>query len=431
MGNTILIQLREMDPQDHRPFLPPTWALPVDESTFPHRENNMRPTGHNFWWLELGGMDDTIADSEVLRDRLLALAFGVWAYIKNHPDGRGRAWELEWIGALPGKRENVRYEGDHVLAQEDIEGQGRFPDLVGHGGWTMDDHPPGGIEHAGEDTTHYPVPSPYGIPYRCLYSRTISNLWFAGRNISATHMAMSSTRVMATCATLGQAAGSAAAIALAQGCDNRGVFTHHLDRLQRRLMDHDQWLPGRIRPIAPASRPPTARYTARTGDPEVLRDGFDRRQAGTSHRWDGRAGDWIAVSWDQPTRIGRMRLISDSELHRPKRMPCSYPRAGHQERMPAPLLRDLRIEALDDEGAWRLVAQITDNERRCLIWTFPEPVTTTGLRVVLDRAWGEDPDQRVSLFALEFGDPEPTGPITPAPWPEPPAWQNRLPGARA
>lgn len=112
----------------------------------------------------------------------------------------------------------------------------------------MDDHPPEGIYHEGKDTTHHAAPSPYGIPYRCLYSRTVRNLWVAGRNISTTHMALSSTRVMATCATLGQAAGTAAAIAVAENCDNRGVYDSHLDR-------------------------PTASRL---------------------HRWNGKAGDWIA-----------------------------------------------------------------------------------------------------------------------------------------
>jgi hypothetical protein len=431
MGNTILIQLRGIDPVEHRPFLAPEWALRVDESTFPHRAGNMQPTGHNFWWLELGGMDDTIADADTLRDRLVALAFGVWAYIKNHPDGRGTAWELEWIGSLPGKRENVRYEGDHILRQEDIEARGEFDDVVAHGGWTMDDHPPGGIEHSGSDTTHHPAPSPYGIPYRCLYSRSVANLWFAGRNISATHMALSSTRVMATCATLGQAAGTAAAIAVAHDCDNRGVYTQHLDRLQRRLMDEDQWLPGRLRPIATASRPDVARYSASTGDPEVLRDGIDRRQDGVPHRWEGKAGDWIAVRWDTPTAIGRMRLVGDSALHRTKRMPCSYPRPGHNVRLPPTLPRNLRIEADDGAGGWRMITRICDNRRRCLIWRPPEPLVATALRVVIEQSWGDTPDQPVGLFALEFGEPDPVGPIATVAWPQPHDWNRPAGGARA
>lgn len=431
MGNTILIQLRGIDPEDHQPFVAPSWALPVDETTFPLREKNMKPTGHNFWWLEIGGTEDTIEDADSLRDRLIALAYGVWNFIKNHPDGRGHAWELEWIGALPGKRENIRYEGDHILTQEDIEAQGQFPDLIAHGGWTMDDHPPGGIYHEGKDTTHYPAPSPYGIPYRCLYSRTVRNLWFAGRNISTTHMALSSTRVMATCATLGQAAGTAAAIAVCENSDNRGVHTDFLDRLQRRLMDHDQWLPGRLRPIAPLSRPEVCRYRSSADNPEVLREGIDRPQGDRLHRWDGKAGDWITAEWTQPVSISRIRLIGDSQLHRTKQMPCSYPKKGHNRGMPPPLPRDLLLETRNADGSWEAVESIRDNAKRCLIWSLQVPVLSTSLRLTLQRGWSDNPEHRISLFALEFGEPDEDGPVQLTGFPDPYDWRERKRGHSA
>ena len=139
MGNSILIQVREVD--RHIPFVPPSWARNYKESDLPCR--NLYPDGCNFWWLEIGGMLNTISDGEAIRDEALAIAYGVWALIKNHPDGRGHNWELEWIGSLPGKRENVRYVGDHIMTQDDIRSEGRFPDIVAHGGWSMDDHHPG------------------------------------------------------------------------------------------------------------------------------------------------------------------------------------------------------------------------------------------------------------------------------------------------
>ncbi len=431
MGNTVLIQLREIDPEDHTPFVPPSWALPVDETTFPNRAKNMKPTGHNFWWLELGGLEDTLEDADSLRDRLIALAYGVWNYIKNHPDGRGRSWELEWIGALPGKRENVRYEGDHLLKQEEIEAKGKFPHLIGHGGWTMDDHPPGGIEHLGKDTTHYPAPSPYGIPYRCLYSNKVKNLWFAGRNISATHMALSSTRVMATCSVLGQAAGTAAAIAIQHGCNNRGVFANHLERLQRRLLDHDQWLPGKLRPIAPLSQPARSTYRASTGDADILRDGQDRPTKTEKHRWDGKAGDWIEISWVKEQMIRRVRITGDSQIHRTKQMPCSYPKKGLNRHIPDPLPRDLRLEVKKRDGSWKTVDRIIDNEKRCIRRELPHAVRTKALRLVLERPWGEAEGQRVSLFAFEAGDPEPVGAIPEGAFPEAWDWEERIPSARA
>lgn len=425
MGNTILIQLREIDPEDHQPFVPPSWALPVDEQTFPQRSRNMKPTGHNFWWLEIGGTEDTMEDADSLRERLMAIAYGVWNFIKNHPDARGHRWELEWIGALPGKRENIRYEGDHILTQEDIEARGQFPDIIAHGGWTMDDHPPAGIHHQGQDTTHYPAPSPYGIPYRCLYSHKVRNLWFAGRNISATHMAMSSTRVMATCATVGQAAGTAAAIAVANDVDNRGVYTGHIEQLQRRLLDHDQWLPGRLRPIPPLSQPSKARYLASVGDPDILRDGHDRPTYEVSHRWDAKAGDWVAIEWDEPVAVSRMRLIGDSQLHRVKKMPCNYPRKGHNRCLPPTLPRDLILEARNERGEWERVSSIKNNEKRCLLWNLTQPVTTTSVRLTLERGWGDSPDQRISLFSLEVGEPEWFGPIESTAFPEAYDWKNK------
>ncbi|MCA1808657.1 MAG: FAD-dependent oxidoreductase, partial [Lentisphaerae bacterium] len=209
MGLSCLIQARETDrPQK---FIPPPWAYRYNnEDNLPQREHTLIST-QNFWWMEVGGMHDVIHDQEELRDELLKIAFGVWDHIKNRGDHGADHWVLDWVGFLPGKRESRRFVGDHILSQKDVEAEGRnFPDIVAYGGWTMDDHFPEGFYKKEAGTTFHPAPSPYGIPYRSLYSRNIENLFMAGRNISATHSALSSTRVMATCATLGQAVGTAA-----------------------------------------------------------------------------------------------------------------------------------------------------------------------------------------------------------------------------
>jgi hypothetical protein len=221
MGMSCLIQMRETDrPQ---PFIPPAWANKyLTDADLPHRGHEILKT--NFWWIELGGEHDSIHDTELLRDELLKVAFGVWDHIKNRGGHGAENWVLEWVGFLPGKRESRRYVGDHILTHNDIRAEGKFDDLVAYGGWTMDDHHPGGIRYAGPPTIFHPAPSPYGIPYRSLYSRNVENLFFAGRNISATHAAMSSTRVMATCAIMGQAVGTAAAIATRDGLTPRGVY---------------------------------------------------------------------------------------------------------------------------------------------------------------------------------------------------------------
>jgi hypothetical protein len=394
MGNTCLIQLRQIDPADHVPFVAPEWAhrFPADH----HRLAHAKPTGHNFWWLEVGGTQDTIADADAIRDELLRIAYGSWAFIKNHPDGRGRGWELEWIGMLPGKRENVRYEGDHILSQTDVERCGVFPDVVCHGGWSMDDHHPQAFNHPGEPTIFHPAPSPYGIPYRCLYSRNVPNLFFAGRNISCTHMAMSSTRVMATCATMGQAVGTAAAIALRHGTEARGVYERHLLELQNTLLDDDQWLPDRRRALPEL----TTQATLETSHPggEVLRDGFDRRCRGADRWWEAPAGANATYRFAGARRVERVRLVGDSQLHREKRMPCNLPLKGNHAEMPAPLPRDLRIQLQDASGAWRDAAVIRDNRRRLL--QIPVAGEAVAVRVVIERAWGEG---AARIFGFEVG----------------------------
>ncbi|HET6457159.1 MAG TPA: FAD-dependent oxidoreductase, partial [Armatimonadota bacterium] len=205
MGMTCLFQARDMGtPQ---PFEPPSWAYDYPtEADLPHRHHGWLEMG--YWWVELGGENDSIHDTEKLRDELVKIVFGIWDHLKNHGDHGAENWALDWVQFLPGKRESRRYVGDHVLTQNDIESEGRFPDIVAYGGWTMDDHHPAGFLYKGPPTIFHPAPSPYGISYRCLYSKNVENLMFAGRCASMSHAAMSSTRVMGTASSMGQAVGT-------------------------------------------------------------------------------------------------------------------------------------------------------------------------------------------------------------------------------
>jgi len=147
----------------------------------------------------------------------------------------------------------------------------------------MDDHHPGGVEHPGEPTVFNLAPSPYGIPYRSLYSCNMENLFFAGRNISATHMALSSTRVMATCALMGQAVGTAAAIAVKYRLTPRGVYQQKTRQLQDALMEQDCYLPWHTRVIPEMSH--SAALIASHGDPSLLHDGVERDLSGVEQGW--------------------------------------------------------------------------------------------------------------------------------------------------
>ncbi|MBQ8388779.1 MAG: FAD-dependent oxidoreductase [Clostridia bacterium] len=314
MGNSCLLQVRETPNKIE--FTPPKWAriLPdeTELSTRPHMPDQFRD--NNFWWLELGGTKDTIEDAEEIRDELLALAFGVWDHIKNCGDHGADNWELDFAGFLPGKRESRRYVGDHILTQSDVQSGGKFEDIIAYGGWRIDDHPPAGFDHRGEPTTYYDTPSPFGIPYRCLYSRNVENLMFAGRNISVTHVAMAASRVMATCAMLGQAAGTAAAYAKEQRISPREV-TGRIGEVQRRLMDDDCWLPGLRRKVSEACA--RATLEADTPDAENLRNGADRP---VDNEGDNGCrvplGGEIRYTLVGPAYVDRVRIVFDSDLDR-------------------------------------------------------------------------------------------------------------------
>ena len=336
MGNTLLLQLRRTDTEQG--FIAPRWAYKFERpADLPNRIDGVN--AHNFWWLEIGGLQDTIRDAEPIRDELMKIGYGVWDYIKNRAPEREQAedWALEWIGSLPGKRENRRFIGDYILTQNDVRDGGYFDDIIAYGGWSMDDHHPAGILYPGEPTVFHAAPSPYGIPYRCLYSRNIENLLFAGRNISVTHAALSSTRVMATCALLGQAAGTAAALCHKFGCDPRSIASgDRLTQLQSILQEDDCWLPGKTRAVSALAL--KGELTG-TGSVQLLRDGHDRDSDNHAHAWSGAVGSAIEYRWSSASEIAGARFVFDSNLSLHKRMPCSYP---------SPHL--VRGAALDREG---------------------------------------------------------------------------------
>jgi len=396
MGNTLLIQLRRTE--ESQEFVAPDWAWKFESpADLPHRLHGV--SAHNFWWMEIGGLRDTIRDAEGIRDDLMKLGYGVWDYIKNRAPERDKAenWALEWLGSLPGKRENRRFVGDHILTQNEVRAGGDFSDIIAYGGWSMDDHHPAGIFYPGEPTIFHPAPSPYGIPYRCLYSRNITNLLFAGRNISVTHAALSSTRVMATCALLGQAAGTAAALCTRHRCEPRSLNSgDRIRELQSILMDDDCWLPGLHRPISTL-----AASSSLSGDGknvQLLLNGLDRDREKEQHAWEGTPGSSsIVYHWKGPTKIAGARFVFDSNLQLHKRMPCTYPhREAGQCAVPKSMVKAFRIEACDSKGAWRTVFRETNNYQRLV--RVPLEIEATGLRFTAEETWG---DSVARVFAFE------------------------------
>ncbi len=281
MGMSCLIQGKET----HRDikYIAPEWSAKLTEKDFENRApdkvwENSSPDiydeAENFWYLELGGNRDTIADTETIRDELLGLATGTWDYIKNSGNFDSSKWDLDFLGFLPGKRESRRMCGEYMITQKDISDRKVFADEIAFGGWPIDDHFPGGFYHQGVPNTDVQTPAPYSIPYRALYSKNVDNLFFAGRNISMTHMAMSSIRIMATCTLLGEAVGKAAAIAAKEGICPHDVYLDKLATLQELLMNEDSFLPSKTRRISTICK--NAKLSIEN---EVIRNGQDRAHA--------------------------------------------------------------------------------------------------------------------------------------------------------
>ncbi|WP_343690869.1 FAD-dependent oxidoreductase [Chitinophaga sp.] len=222
-------------------FVPPSFAL-MDITQIPKfRSFNAQEFGCKLWWIEFGGRMDTVHDTEKIKWELWKIVYGVWNYIKNSGNfPEAETLTLEWVGMIPGKRESRRFEGDYMLKQQDVIEQRTHDDAVAFGGWSLDLHPSDGVYSAQPGCTQWHSKGVYQIPYRCLYSKNISNLFLAGRIISASHVAFGSSRVMATSGYVAQVAGMAAALCTASG---RLPATVDVPRLQERLIGSGQYIP--------------------------------------------------------------------------------------------------------------------------------------------------------------------------------------------
>ena len=209
------------------------WMIKFNESNC---EYNMRGD----WDWETGMNRDQLTDFETVRDYGLLVVYSNWSYIKNSgakKDGFANA-SLAWVAYVAGKRETRRLMGDIVLCEQDITEERKYPDGTCWTTWTVDLHYPmpsnqrnfegEPFRSVAKHTPHYGYP----IPYRCFYSRNVLNLFMAGRDISVTHVALGTTRVMRTHGMQGEVVGMAASICKKHDCNPRDVYKSHLDELK-------------------------------------------------------------------------------------------------------------------------------------------------------------------------------------------------------
>ncbi|MFC3770318.1 FAD-dependent oxidoreductase [Paenibacillus sp. GCM10012303] len=265
LGSTLLFYTKDLGHPVK--YVPPSFAIDITKTTITERRIiRSGDSGCYYWWIEWGGEVDTVHENERIRDELWSAIYGIWDYIKHSGKFDADNLTLEWVGSIPGKREYRRFIGDYVLNQNDVLRQEPFDDRVAFGGWSIDLHPPQGMYAVESGSKHMYADGIYHIPYRSLYSVNVSNMLMAGRNISASHVAFGTTRVMATCAIMGEAAGTAAALCAEKGVTPRELHADHLEELQQTLLRQDASVIGLVNrdPLDHARRAAAAASSERT-----------------------------------------------------------------------------------------------------------------------------------------------------------------------
>lgn len=216
----------------------PTFSYGVEFNA----ENCERVTMGEWKW-ETGMNLDQIRDFERIRDYGLLVIYSNWSFLKNglKDNAKYRNRELGWVAYVAGKRESRRLLGDYVLKQDDIDKNVFHEDASFTATWDIDLHFPdslNSVRFPGREfkaaTKHIHI-YPHAVPYRCLYSRNVDNLFMAGRNISVTHVALGTVRVMRTTGMMGEVVGMAASLCRKYDASPRLIYQKHLGEL-RRLM---------------------------------------------------------------------------------------------------------------------------------------------------------------------------------------------------
>jgi hypothetical protein len=416
LGSSIMFQARKHDRV--MPFEAPPWARRFSAEDF-----KLRPYGQNgfdlgleygYWWIEWGGCLDTLKDNERIRDELLAITLGVWDFVKNHSDIDASHWALEWIGFVPGKRESRRFIGHHILTENDLLTSRAFPDAIAYGGWPIDTHPPEGVDAPEQSPcTQHHLPFIYDIPLRCCVSAGPRNLMFAGRNLSATHIAFASTRVMATCAVVGQGVGTAAALALKQNvlpCDI-AADAPLVHAIQQRLLRDDCYLIGisnddahdlvRTASQIRASSSQTEAESIRSGHTRIVTKLPSDRQTPGLHRWMSRElPATLEIRWNEPVALREVVLTFDTGLHRLLTLSQAD---GYTQKMlwgqPQPETVRGYTLSLETTHGWQDVLRVEHNHLRSRSHVLEQTVAITALRIQVTASNGLDHARIVEVRA--------------------------------
>ncbi|MDD4008480.1 MAG: FAD-dependent oxidoreductase [Fermentimonas sp.] len=208
-------------------------------------EDNCEKVTMGEWKWETGMNLDQINDFERIRDYGLLVIYSNWSFLKNElkDNVKYRSLSLDWVACIAGKRESRRLLGDYILKQDDIDKNVFHEDASFTTSWSIDLHFPDPVnseKFPGAEfkavTNHIQI-YPYAVPYRCLYSRNIDNLFMAGRNISVTHVALGTVRVMRTTGMMGEVVGMAASLCKKHDATPREIYQQHLEELKELMQE--------------------------------------------------------------------------------------------------------------------------------------------------------------------------------------------------
>ncbi len=387
-GSTIMFTSKIYDKP--MPFKPPVWAKKITPEQMKFRSVKGDGLAYGYWWIELGGDGDAIRDNEMLRFELLSIVMGVWDYIKNsgkYPDAANRA--IDSISMVPGRRDTYRIVGERIMTQHDIMGKWKdFDDAVAVGGWSMDDHPAKGFYDSDRRPCRQFADVPfYNIALSSLYSKDVKNLMMAGRNISCSHVAFTSTRVMSTCAAVGQAVGTAAALCIDEGLSPSQLRADpaKIKSLQQILLRDDQTILG-IKNEDPLDLARSADVAASesldgSAPANVISGVVIDSPKGVKNRWIASAGSkpWIKLSWRSPVKVSSVQFTFYGGCTELSQTHSDY-LLKHMHRGPQKeLVRDFDVVAELEGGKEIKLCQMRGNAQRLVRVKF-DPVSIKSLR---------------------------------------------------
>lgn len=398
LGSSILFTSKDM--WEDVKYTPPKWARKITKEHLQHR--GISSWEYGYWWIEWGGHISAIHDNERIRFELLSIVLGVWDYIKNSGDfPEAKTWAMDWIGMIPGKRSSRRLDGPHILTEQDLLSETpEFDDAVAIGGWPFDNHPPSGFDDP--ETPPYnsvKIKEVYSIPLRSLYSKNIGNLFMAGRNISASHVAFTSTRVMATCSVEGQAAGTAAAY-----CARHKLLPQALYEDKKALQDYRQLLLYDDQTIKGLSNldandlakraTVTASNSVEGSAPEHAINGLVRDMPGKwENRWGGKMeeeGAWLQLSWDTSQKISHIQITFDTGFQRELTLTEHHGHRKKHVRAAQPeTVRDYSLTYTDAAGKEQTLLKVEGNYQRLRRHSI-DPIEAKSLRIQVHATNGSD-----------------------------------------